>query len=205
MDILCPILFLVALIGVGLAWNWFRRFRANRAWKKFAAEHDFEFVEPGFFGNYEMSGTYGGVSARIYTESRGPADDSTPYTVYRASLPDGFPADLLVVEEGMFSGVQEMLGYQDIQVGDPVVDDAFVIRGERPSEVQRFFERPGVMEAFRGLAGASRSIQIREGGAQLDNRGLETNRDVIATGLNTVTHFARNIQQALDDEFATEW
>lgn len=192
------VLFGAIVVGM-LGWKWHRRRSAVRSWSALAADHDLEFFEPSWFSEFSMSGSYDGVSVEVYTETRSSGKHSKTYMVYAASLPEAVPVDMVVHNEGMFSQVGKLFGGQDIEVGDPEVDDAFIFKSDHPSELHEFFERPGVREAFQKLARTGCSVQIEYGSIQIEERGLEPDRDELEHGLQVVTGFARDLERALAD------
>ena len=44
-----------------------------------------------------------------------------------------------IYRKGIFSGLGKMLGMQDIEVGDPEFDEAFIIQGNNEPRVQHLF------------------------------------------------------------------
>jgi len=182
-------LVLAALLG----WQWYRRRSAIRSWSAVAAEHDLIFFEPGWFGEFSMSGTYDGVSVEVYTETRSTGKNSTTYTVYAASLPKRVPVDMVVHNEGMLSQVGKLFGGEDLEVGEPEVDDAFIFKTDHPTELLEFFDTPEVVDAFRNLARTDHSVQIEYGSIQIERRRLEPDRAPLERGLQVVTGFARDL------------
>ena len=72
-----------------------------------------------------------------YTESSG--DSSYTYTRIRAPFvnKDGFR--FTIYRKSIFSGLGKMLGMQDVEVGYPEFDDAFIIKGNDEAKLRALF------------------------------------------------------------------
>ncbi len=72
-----------------------------------------------------------------YTVSTGKS--SMTYTRMRAPYvnPEGFR--FTVYRKGLFSELGKLLGMQDIEVGDPEFDEAFIVKGTDESRVRELF------------------------------------------------------------------
>lgn len=192
-----PIALISVIIGAVALWTWYRRRTAARTWREVADAHGFDFVEPGFLEDFEMSGTYGRRPVRVFTEDRGDDEHTTTYTVYETPLPDGVPSDLVVENEGAHALFPDMFGGEDLQVGDPEIDAAFLIRSDRVTAVRNFFDTSGVREAFRELADSKGSAEIHEETLRLAEAPRETNRFALESRLDTVVDFSESIETAL--------
>ena len=56
--------------------------------------------------------------------------------------PEGFR--FTIYRKGLFSDLGKLLGMQDIEVGDPEFDEAFIIKGNDESRVRELFADPEV-------------------------------------------------------------
>ena len=76
------------------------------------------------------------VTLDTYTVS---TQDSTSFTRMRAPYvnPEGFR--FTIYRKSVFSGLGKMLGMQDIEVGDPEFDEAFIIKANNEPRVQHLF------------------------------------------------------------------
>ena len=94
------------------------------------------FVEGGFWKGSKVQSHVGPwtITLDTYTESSG--ESSTTYTRMRAPYvnPEGFR--FTIYRKGPFSGLGKLLGMQDIEVGDPEFDEAFIIKGNDESMVR---------------------------------------------------------------------
>ena len=68
--------------------------------------------------------------------------------------PEGFR--FTVYRKGLFSELGKLLGMQDIEVGDPEFDEAFIVKGNDESKVRELFADPEV----RSLVQAQPQIHL---------------------------------------------
>ncbi len=77
------------------------------------------------------------VTLDTYTVSTGKS--SVTYTRMRAPYINSEGFRFTIYRKGVFSGLGKMLGMQDIEVGDPEFDEAFIIKGNNEPRVQHLF------------------------------------------------------------------
>jgi len=104
-------------------------------------------VIPGsFFKQPRLQFEYQGypVSLEFYsTGGRNP----TYYTLIVATFPSRPPFELHIYPERFFSRLGKMLGGQDIQIGDQVFDEKFMIKGSSQEKVAGMLEQAGLRDA----------------------------------------------------------
>jgi len=71
---------------------------------------------------------------------------SVPFTRMRAPYinPDGFR--FTIYRKGIFSDLGKQLGIQDVTVGHPEFDEAFIIKGNNEQKLRRLFANPKIRE-----------------------------------------------------------
>jgi hypothetical protein len=118
--------------------GWFRPSK-EEVWEELCRQTGGELVKRGFWkGNqvqlYSQPWT---IVLDTYTESSG--DSHTTYTRARAPFlaPMGFR--FAIYRKGLFSGMGKLMGMQDIEIGEPDFDDAFIIQGNDEDSVRAFF------------------------------------------------------------------
>jgi hypothetical protein len=106
-------------------------------WEQLCQEIGGEVVDGGFWKGKKVQAHVGPwpVVLDTYTESDG--ESSTTYTRMRAPFlnPSGFR--FTIYRKGPFSGLGKFFGMQDIEVGDPEFDEAFIIQGNDEVAVHR--------------------------------------------------------------------
>jgi hypothetical protein len=112
----------------------------DEVWRQLTEEIGAEFVERGFWkGGSKVQAQVGPwtVTLDTYTDSSG--ESSTTYTRMRAPYvnPEGFR--FTIYRKGFFSDLGKLLGMQDIEVGEPEFDEAFIIKGNDEDRVRVLF------------------------------------------------------------------
>jgi hypothetical protein len=108
-------------------------------WRKLAAEVEGDFVDGGFWraDKVVVRTLEWTITLDTYTVSSG--KHSTTFTRLRAPYvnQDGFR--FTICRKSIFTGLGKFFGMQDIDTGDPVFDEAFVIQGTNPEKVRALF------------------------------------------------------------------
>src|SRR5271165_22032 len=112
----------------------------DEVWRQLSQEIGAEFVEGGFWAS-TGSKVQAHVGPWIVTLDVGKSDEDgkSPVTRLRAPYvnPEGFR--FTIYRKGIFSDLGKLLGMQDIEVGAPDFDEAFIIKGNDESKVVRLF------------------------------------------------------------------
>ena len=111
-------------------------------WRQLAAETGASFVEGGFWKGDKVEASH--AEWRITLE--GVLYGRTAATRLRAPYvnPDGFR--FTVYRKEIFSELGKMLGMQDVDVGQPDFDRAFVIQGTDEAKLRRLFANARIRE-----------------------------------------------------------
>ena len=112
----------------------------DEMWRQLSQEIGAEFVEGGFWKGNKVQAHVGPwtITLDTYTESTGEIITSpTPACVLPYVNPEGFR--FTIYRKGFFSDLGKLLGMQDIEVGDPEFDEAFIIKGNDESKVRDLF------------------------------------------------------------------
>jgi hypothetical protein len=72
--------------------------------------------------------------------------DNAVFTRIRAPFVNADDFRFKIFRKHLFSGIAEMLGFQDVIVGHPEFDEQFVIRGTHESKLRQLFDNPRVRE-----------------------------------------------------------
>lgn len=142
--------------------------KVTETWANFARRNNMQFNGNRAAG---MSGYFAGVHLRIQTITRGSGKNRSTYTQYFAYLSAPAPAGLTLYREGFFSSMGKMFGGADIQIGDPELDKALIIRGTDVLGVHNLLRNPHVKKALLyaiqrhpGLRIEERQILVEESG-----------------------------------------
>ena len=134
---------------------WFGPSR-EEVWRQLSTALEGRYVEGGFLKADKVEAEHGPwiVTLDTYTVSTGKS--TVIYTRIRAPYvnPDSFR--FTVYRKGLFSDVGKWLGMQDIDVGDPAFDEAFIIKGNDSMKVRTLFSDP----SLRHLIAAQPQIHL---------------------------------------------
>jgi hypothetical protein len=125
--------------------KWFGPSR-EEVWKQLSESMHGRYIDGSFLKGGKVEAEHGqwvvtldtyvvstGKSTIVFTRLRAPYvnPDSFRFTIYR---------------KGLFSNLGKWLGMQDIVVGDPVFDEAFIIKGTDERKVRALFDDPKLRE-----------------------------------------------------------
>lgn len=124
----------------------------DEAWERLSSEIRGEFVSGSFWKRSRVQKRVDQwtITLDIMTRHHG-QHNHVPYTRVRAPFvnPEGFRFSLH--RSGFLSGLGRFLGMQDVEVGDPEFDEAFIVRGNDESKIEELFADPELRELFAHL------------------------------------------------------
>jgi hypothetical protein len=115
----------------------------EEVWRELSQEIGSDFVDGGFWKGDKVLARHGQwtITLDTYTvsSSNGNNHQSTTYTRLRAPYvnKDGFR--FTIYRKGLFSGLGKLFGMQDVAVGFPEFDDAFIIKGNNEAKLRELF------------------------------------------------------------------
>jgi len=140
---------------MGTLRKWFGPSR-EEVWRQLSESLHGRFIEGGFFKSDRVEAEHGlwTVTLDTYAVSTGKA--TIIFTRMRAPYvnPDGFR--FTIYRKGFFSEIAKWFGMQDIVVGDPAFDEAFIIKGNDERKVRALFADP----QLRALVAAQPDINF---------------------------------------------
>src|SRR3954451_11430267 len=121
----------------------------DEAWRRLGEEAGAEFIEGGFWKGSKVQAHVGPWTVTLDTHTVHTGHAHFTYTRMRAPYvnPEGFR--FTAYRKGLFSELGKLLGMQDVEVGDPEIDEAFIVKGSDEYKVRELFADPEV----RALAG----------------------------------------------------
>jgi hypothetical protein len=128
----------------------------DEVWRQLGEGIGADFVQGGFWKGVKVQAHVGPWTITLDTHTESSGEHGTTYTRMRAPYvnPDGFR--FTVYRQGVFSGLGKLLGMQDIEVGDPDFDEAFLIQGNDEAKVRRLLADP----KLRGLIAAQPKVRL---------------------------------------------
>jgi len=134
----------------------------DEVWRQLSQEIRAEFVEGRFFKGSRVQAHVGPWTVTL-DMGTSDEDGESPATRLRAPYinPEGFRFTLH--RKGFFSDLGKLLGMQDIEVGDPEFDEAFIIKGNDESKVRDLFANPKIRQMIQAQPKIRLRVKDSEG------------------------------------------
>jgi hypothetical protein len=136
----------------------------DEIWRQLCEQVGGDFVEGGFWkgSKVQVHHKQWTVTLDTYTESHG-EHGGTTYTRMRAPFvnKDGFR--FTIYRRGFFSDLGKLLGMQDVEIGEPEFDDAFIIKGNDEDRLRRLFVNPRIRQLIERQPRIHLSVRDDEG------------------------------------------
>ncbi|MCB9932308.1 MAG: hypothetical protein H6841_02685 [Planctomycetes bacterium] len=123
------VVFAVFVIGgviALIAWGAHHQKKIRQNWLMFAQKNGLQVL--GSTNRPTIQGWLGPVYITLNTVVRGSGKNRSTYTQYHATTNAPMPQGIVLYKEGFFSKVGKVFGGQDVQIGDPAIDQAFIIK-----------------------------------------------------------------------------
>ena len=150
-----------------------------------------------------MTGRVNGLTVTIDTHQ---SNDNT-YTRYRVRYPS-LGLGLQAKRQHALARVGKLLGFQDIEVGDPIFDDATIVKGDYPDQVASFLTPSrrlaitGLIELYPGSQITDTEIAHSKRGLDSDSRQLISTMQRILSAAQTLRAVDRPNREAADRRLA---
>ena len=136
----------------------------DEVWRQLSQEIGAEFVEGGFWKGSKVQAHVGPWTMTLdtYTANRpARATSPTPACVPPTSTPRA--SGSRSTGRSVFSDLGKLLGMQDIEVGDPEFDEAFIIKGNDESKVRDLFANPKIRQMIQDQPKIRLEVKDSEG------------------------------------------
>ena len=133
----------------------------DEAWKRLAEEIDADFIGGGFWKGSKVQAHVGPWTVTLDTHTVSTGKSHITYTRMRAPYVNPEGLRFTVYRKGMFSELGKLLGMQDIEVGDPEFDEAFIVKGTDESRVRELLADPEVRTLM--LAQPQIRLEVKDG------------------------------------------
>ncbi len=136
-------------------------------WRQLCSEIGAQYVQGGFWKGDKVQAHHGQwtITLDTYTVSHsdGHTTNSTTYTRMRAPYvnKDGFR--FTIYRKSIFSGLGKLLGMQDVEVGFPDFDEAFVIKGNDEGKLRALFANPRIRQLIEMQPSVHFTVKDDEG------------------------------------------
>jgi hypothetical protein len=135
----------------------------DEAWRQLSEDIGAEFVEGGFWKGNKVQAQVGTWTITLDTYTVHTQHSHVTYTRMRAPYvnPEGFR--FTIYRKGIFSELGKLLGMQDIEVGDPDFDEAFIIKGSDEFRVRDLFADPQIRQIIQAQPKIRLEVKDSEG------------------------------------------
>ena len=135
----------------------------DEIWRQLCGEIGADFIAGGFWRGSKVLARVEEWTITLDTHTVSHGKSSTTYTRMRAPYvnPDEFR--FTIYRKGFFSGLGKMLGMEDVEVGHPEFDDAFIIKGNSESKLRALFANPRIRELIEAQPSIHLQVKNDEG------------------------------------------
>ena len=135
----------------------------DEVWQQLSQEMGAEFIDGGFWKGSKVQVHVKPWTITLDTYSESSGESSVTYTRMRAPYinPEGFR--FTIYRKGIFSALGKLLGMQDIEVGDPDFDEAFIIKGNDESKVVSLFSDTRIRQMIQDQPKIRLDVKDSEG------------------------------------------
>ncbi len=186
-----PLVF-IGILGAVVAAAVNQRKRSNQSWEA-AARRLGIVLKPtngvwGAFGRPSMTGTVDGLTVTIDTHQ---SNDNT-VTRYRVGYPS-LGLGLKAKRQHAFARLGALLGFQDIEVGDPIFDQAIILKGDYPDRIVSYLT-PSRRLAISGLIEHYSGTTITDRAISYSKRGLVGDADELVSTMQRLVSVAQELR-----------
>ncbi len=187
MAAIIPLIILTFIVIGYLAWQSHKR--TIETWRRVAAELGLGVSGGKGMSRPTLTGHLAGLPATIDTYVVSSGKNSTTYTRYLVSYPPlGF--DLKLKREHAFSGITKMFGQQDVQIGDDLFDDAFLVKTSDPSRARALLT-PSVRTGLVRMLASYGTTVVHDDHIIATKVGFESKGEVLKSTIQRVVATAR--------------
>jgi hypothetical protein len=135
----------------------------DEVWRQLSQETGAELVEGGFWKGQKVQVQVKPWTITLDTYTVNTQHTHVTYTRMRTPYinPEGFR--FTIYRKGLFSDLGKLLGMQDIEVGDPEFDEAFIIKGNDESRVVNLFSNSNIRQMIQAQPKIRLDVKDSEG------------------------------------------
>jgi hypothetical protein len=111
----------------------------------------------------QMDGNYKGFRTHVYTKRVQSGKHTYYYTEFNIYLPNNDGFTLRLVKEGFFQKIGKAFGGQDIQIGEPDFDKAFVLKSSDENRARQIFDLNTTNLLLSNKENISSSFELNNG------------------------------------------
>ena len=187
MAAIIPLVILLFFVIGYLAWQSHKR--TIETWRRVAAELGINVSAGSGMSRPTLTGTLAGFPVTIDTYVVRSGKNSTTYTRYLVAYPPmGF--DLQLKREHAFSGITKMFGQQDVEIGDDLFDDAFLVKTSDPNRARALLT-PSVRTGLLRMLASYGSTVVHDDHIITTKVGFESKGEVLKSTTQRLVATAR--------------
>ena len=135
----------------------------DEVWRQLSDEIGADFEGGGTWKGSLVRANLGPWTTTLDTFTVSDGKTSSTYTRMRAPYQNPSSFRFTIYRKGFFSGLGKLLGMQDIEVGHPEFDEAFIIKGSDESRVRDLLDDPGLRALLEAQPRLYLSVKDDEG------------------------------------------
>ena len=162
--------------------------QTNTAWQAAAGALGFSFEPGSMRSGPTMSGTIEDHPANVHSYTKRSGKNSNRYTRYTVEFP-AIGIGLHLFRQAGWGQLLKILGTQDIEIGDPTFDEAFIVKATNP-EGARVLLTSGRTMALNQLLAVHPDLVVKDDRIVIDRRGSVRDTDVIISTLRRLASVA---------------
>jgi hypothetical protein len=132
-------------------------------WRQLCQEIGAEFVKGGLWKGDKVHAHVGARTITLDTYTVSTGQSQVTYTRMRAPYVNAEGFRFTIYRKSVFSGLGKLLGMQDIEIGDPEFDEAFIIQGNDEGRVQTLLSDTRVRELLKAQPTIRLEVKDSEG------------------------------------------
>lgn len=135
----------------------------DKVWRELSREIGAEFVDGGFQKGKRVQAHVKPWTITLDTHTVSSGESHVTYTRMRAPYinPEGFR--FTIHRKGVFTDLGKLMGMQDIEIGEPAFDEAFVIQGNDRWKLQKLFASPEIRQMIQSQPKLRLEVKDSEG------------------------------------------
>jgi hypothetical protein len=135
----------------------------EEVWRELAVQVGGDLVDGGFWKSDKVIARVKEwtLTLDLYTVSTGKSH--VTYTRLRAPYVNSDGFRFTIYRKSIFSGLGKMLGMQDLEMGDPSFDEAFILQGNNPEKVRALFSHEPLRQLISAQPRFSMTVRDDEG------------------------------------------
>ena len=182
----------IAVVSIAIARRQLEQM--NAAWRSAADALGFSFDSGSMRTGPTISGNVDDRPAGVHSYTKSSGKSSNRYTRYTVEFP-AIGVGLHLFRQAGVGQFLKILGAQDIVIGDPTFDEAFIVKSTDPPAVRAVLT-PGRTMVLNQLLAVHPEVVVKDDQIVIDRRGSVRDADVIISTLRRLASVANVLTDA---------